>query len=84
MRIAAAKDIVRSFERQPKVAPACLYGYLDYFPALEGCNTGVKLTKREVAMSPYTIKMTMAMDAGELPRWLSKKIIKDAGLTEDA
>ena len=45
---------------------------------------GVKLTKREVAMSPYKIKMTMAMHAGELPRWLSKKIIKDAGLTEDA
>ena len=35
-------------------------------------------------MSPYKIKMTMAMHAGELPRWLSKKIIKDAGLTEDA
>jgi hypothetical protein len=30
------------------------------------------------------IQMTMAMHAGELPRWLFKKIIKVAGLTEDA
>ena len=34
--------------------------------------------------NPKTDKTTLAaMHPGELPRWLLKKIIKDAGLTED-
>ncbi len=34
--------------------------------------------------NPETNKTTLvAMHPGELPRWLFKKIIKDAGFTED-